>query len=60
MTTAYTTTDKESRTITLHVEGVEIKMTFTTFRKLFRNGMQTAFVHTNIFDWNDFEKRHFE
>lgn len=61
MTTAFTTTNKDARTVTLHVDGIEVTMTFTTFRKLFKNGMQTAFVHTNIFDWNDFDyERHFE
>lgn len=60
MSTAYTTVNKEARTITLNVEGVEVTMPFTTFRALFKNGMQSALVDTGLFKWSDFNfEEHF-
>ena len=60
MPAAYTTTDLTARTVTMNIDGVEVTMTFTTFRKLFKNGMQMALVDTGLFEWTDFNhEEHF-
>jgi hypothetical protein len=60
MSAAYTTVNKDARSVTLNIEGIEITMPFTTFRNLFRNGMQSALVDTGLFKWTDFNhEEHF-
>jgi hypothetical protein len=60
MATAYTTVNKDARSVTLNVEGVEVTMPFTTFRNLFKNGMQSALVEVGLFKMTDFNhEEHF-